>query len=159
MPIFALKTTLGQEKTVVRLIAQKAQTLKIPVLALLTTDSLNGYIFLEATSQETAEESVQNLRHVSSRVVQNKAMRSIPVSELEGYLIPKPAIEGLSDGDIIEVIAGPFKGVKAKIIRVDASREEVTVALLDGGDIPITLNADYVKAIIREEEEEDIFSF
>ena len=159
MPIFALKTTLGQEKTVVRLIAQKAKTLKIPVLALLTTDSLNGYIFLEATSQETAEDSVQNLRHVSSRVIQNKSMKSIPVSELEGYLIPKPAIEGLSDGDIIEVIAGPFKGVKAKIIRVDASREEVTVALLDGGDIPITLNADYVKSIIREEEEEDIFSF
>ena len=156
MPIFALKTTLGQEKTVVRLIAQKAKTLKIPVLSLLTTDSLNGYIFLEATSQESAEESVQNLRHVSSRVIQSTA---IPVSELDSYLIPKPAIEGLSDGDIIEVIAGPFKGVKAKIIRVDASREEVTVALLEGGDIPITLNADYVRAIIREEEEEDIFSF
>ena len=155
MPIYALRTTLGQEKTVVQLIAQKAKTLNIPVLSLLTTDYLRGYIFLEAATQEAAENSVQNLRHVSSRVIQST---EIPISELEGFLIPKPAIEGLSDGDIIEVIAGPFKGVKAKIIRVDASREEVTVALLEGGDIPITLNADYVRAIAREEEE-DIFSF
>ena len=56
--------------------------------------------------------------------------------------------------DIVEIIAGPFKREQAKISRIDKSKEEVVVELLEAAvPIPITLKMDAVKVIRRAGEE------
>ena len=145
MPIYALKTTVSQEKTVARMIEHRAKSKGYPIYAILVTDSLRGYIFVEGADQLTVEKATQNLRHIRTRAVRGQ---EVPIDELSNVLIPKPAIEGLDEGDLVEVIDGPFKGSRARIIRIDQSREKVTVELLGGGmAIPIELHGDFVRRI------------
>ena len=68
--------------------------------------------------------------------------------EVDHYLETKPIVEGLKVATLVEVIAGPFKGMQAKVIRVDAAKEEVTVEILEAAfTLPITVHADYVREI------------
>jgi len=45
-----------------------------------------------------------------------------PFSEVEHFLSPTPDVEGIAEGDIVELIAGPFKGEKARVQRIDGER-------------------------------------
>ena len=48
--------------------------------------------------------------------------------------------------DIVEIITGPFKREQARISRIDKTKEEVVVELLEAAvPIPITLKMDAVK--------------
>lgn len=75
-------------------------------------------------------------------------------SEVERYIVVKPVIEELDEEDIVEVIGGPFKGMRAKITRVDKTKEEVTLELLEATfTLPITVHADYVKLLEKAKKE------
>ena len=57
-------------------------------------------------------------------------------------------IEELDAEDIVEIVGGPFKGMRAKITRVDKTKEEVVLELLEATfTLPITVHADYVKVV------------
>ncbi len=46
----------------------------------------------------------------------------------------------------VEIIGGPFKGMKATITRIDKEKEEATVVLLDASyQLPVTVDANYLK--------------
>jgi transcriptional antiterminator NusG len=141
--IFAVKTTTGQEKNVARLIAAKIEMSKIPIKAILVPEVLRGYIFVESEGPHHVEEAIAGVKHVRSRIP-----GPIGFSEIERYIIRKPVIEELNEDDIVEVTGGPFKGMRAKITRIDKSKAEVTLELLEATfTLPITVNSDYVKLV------------
>jgi transcriptional antiterminator NusG len=141
--IFAVKTTTGQEKNVARLIAAKIEMAKIPIKAILVPEVLRGYIFVESEGPHHVEEAIAGVKHVRSRIP-----GPIDFSEIERYIIRKPVIEELNEDDIVEVTGGPFKGMRAKITRIDKSKAEVTLELLEATfTLPITVNSDYVKLV------------
>jgi len=141
--IFAVKTTTGQEKNVARLVAAKIAMAKILVKAILVPEVLRGYIFIESEGPHCVEEAIAGVKHVRSRIP-----GTISFSEIERYIIRKPIIEELSENDIVEVTGGPFKGMRAKITRIDMSKAEVTLELLEATfTLPITVNSDYVKLV------------
>ena len=73
------------------------------------------------------------------------------LEELKPHLTPPPAITGIAEGNIVEVIAGPFKGEKARVQRIDEGKEEVTVELFEAMvPIPITVRGDHVRVIEKE---------
>ena len=37
------------------------------------------------------------------------------LAEVEHFLSPTPDVEGIAEGDIVELIAGPFQGEKARV--------------------------------------------
>ncbi len=148
--IFAVKTTTGQEKNVARLIAAKVKMGKVPITAILVPDTLKGYIFVEAGGPHFVEEAIAGVRHVRSRIP-----GLISFDEIERYLIRKPVIEDLGENDVVEVIGGPFKGMRAKITRIDKPKAEVTLELLEATfTLPITVHSDYVKLVGRAKREE-----
>ncbi len=54
----------------------------------------------------------------------------------------------LLEGQMVEIISGPFKGDKAKITRVNAAKEEITVELQEAAvKIPVTIKAENVKIV------------
>ncbi len=56
-----------------------------------------------------------------------------------------------AEGNIVEVIAGPFKGEKARVQRIDEGKEEVTVELFEAMvPIPITVRGDHVRVLEKE---------
>jgi transcriptional antiterminator NusG len=147
--IFAVKTTTGQEKNVARLVAAKIKMAKIPIKAILVTEVLRGYIFVESEGPHFVEEAITGVRHVRSRIP-----GPIGFSEIERYIVRKPVIEELNENDIVEITGGPFKGMRAKITRIDKSKAEVTLELLEATfTLPITVNSDYVKLVEKAKNE------
>jgi len=147
--IFAVRTTAGQEKNVANLIAARVEVNHLPIKAILVPETLKGYIFLEASGSHFIEEAISGIKHVRSRVP-----GIVPFSEVERYVVVKSVIEDLDVNDIVEVIGGPFKGMRAKIQRVDRAKKEITIELLEATfTLPITVHADYVKLVEKAKEE------
>ena len=141
--IFAVKTTTGQERNVARLLAAKIEMAKIPIKALLVPDVLKGYVFIEADGPHLVEEAIAGVRHVRSRIP-----GLVSFAEIERYIVRKPVIEDLYEDDVVEITGGPFKGMRAKITRIDKPKGEVTLELLEATfTLPITVHSDYVKLV------------
>jgi len=139
--IFAVRTTAGQERNVANLVASKVEVNHLPIKAILVPETLKGYVFLEATGPHFIEEAITGIKHVRSRVP-----GIVPFSEVERYIVVKSIIDELDIDDVVEVVGGPFKGMKAKINRIDKTKKEITIELLEATfTLPITVHADYVK--------------
>jgi transcriptional antiterminator NusG len=141
--IFVVKTTTGQERNVARLIAAKVDMTHIPIKALMVPDTLKGYVFIEADGPHLVEEAIAGVRHVRSRIP-----GLVSFNEIERYIVRKPVMEDLNEDDVVEITGGPFKGMRAKITRLDKSKAEVTLELLEATfTLPITVHSDYVKLV------------
>jgi len=147
--VFAVRTTAGQEKNVADLIAVRVETSKLPIKAILVPEMLKGYVFLEAEGPHFVDEAIAGIKHVRSRVP-----GVVSFSEVERYIVVRPVIEELEVEDVVEVVGGPFKGMRAKITRVDKTKEEVTLELLEATfTLPITVHADYVRLVEKAKKE------
>ena len=145
--IFAVRTTARQERNAAELIATKVHTNKLQVLSILVPENLRGYIFIEAAGPHVTDEAIAGIKHVRSRVPGR-----VSYSDIEKYLVSKPIIEELEVGNIVEVTGGPFKGMRAKITRVNKVKREATLELLEATfTLPITVNADYLKVVEKGE--------
>jgi len=143
MTVFAVRTTAGQERNVANLIAARVETSKLPIKAILVPETMKGYLFIEAEGPHFVEEAVAGIKHAKSRVP-----GVVDFSEVERYVVTKPVIEELDEDDLVEIVGGPFKGMRAKITRVDRTKEDVTLELLEATfTLPITVHADYVKLV------------
>jgi transcriptional antiterminator NusG len=141
--LYAVKVTNGQEKTVAEMLADKAKIEHISVLAILAPSELKGYIIVESVNPHMVDELIRGVRYAMERV-----QGTVSPQEVEHYLETKPAIEGLAEGTLVDVVAGPFKGMQAKVVRVDTSKEEVTIEILEAAfSLPITVHADYVREV------------
>lgn len=150
--IFAVRTTAGQEKNVANLIATRVKTKKLPIKAILVPQSLKGYLFIEADGPHFIEEAITGIKYARSRVP-----GTVNFSEIERYIVIRPVIEELDEDDLVEIVGGPFKGMRAKITRVDRAKEEVILELLEATfTLPITVHADYLKVV--EKARKDTFS-
>ncbi len=147
--VFAVRTTAGQEKNVAELIAARVETHQLPIKAILVPEMLKGYVFIEAGGPHFVEEAIAGIKHVRSRVP-----GIVSFSDVERYIVIKPVIEDLDMEDLVEIVGGPFKGMRAKITRVDRTKEEVTLELLEATfTLPITVHADYVKLVEKARKE------
>jgi transcriptional antiterminator NusG len=146
--VYAVKTTNRGERRVADNIDQVVRDSRntIKVLSVIAPDELKGYVLVE-TNEPLAR--VQELMEqvTSARIVLPGTMS---LDEVGHYLTPKPAVTGIDEGTIVELISGPFKGEKAVVKRVDASKEEITVELYESVlPIPITVRGDNVRIIDR----------
>jgi transcriptional antiterminator NusG len=138
---FAIRTTGGQEHVVANILQNKINAKKIGIRSILVLDNFKGYIIVEAPDSNVAYEALAGIRHARGQI-----RGELPFKDIEGYLVKKPVISDLNVDDTVEVIAGPFKAMKAKITRVDYEKQEATVVLLDSPyQIPVTVDANYLK--------------
>jgi transcriptional antiterminator NusG len=144
--IFAIKTTSKQERTVADNILKAIETraTDIKVASIIVPNELQGYVLIETPEQRNRiEQLVELIAH--ARVV-TKGETSL--AEVGHFLVPKPVVAGIDEGTIVELIAGPFKGEKAVVKRVDSAKEEITVELYESVvPIPITVRGDNVRVV------------
>jgi transcriptional antiterminator NusG len=132
---------------VANLIAQIARKDKYDIRALLVPDVLKGYVLVEAPAPEIVDQAIQGVPHARSVI---KGASSI--QEVEHFLTPRPAVTGITEGAIVELISGPFKGEMARVKRVDMAKEEITVELFEAMvPIPITVRGDNVRVLSKDE--------
>jgi len=145
--IFIIKVTTNKEERAVDMIAEKAKKKSLSVYSVCRPHGLRGYIFLEAEDREFAEEAVFNLPYVKGIIG-----KTIDYSEIKSMMEPTVSTISIKKGDIVEMISEPFKKEKAKVLRIDKQKEEVTVSLLGAVvPLPVTIKLDNVRVIRREE--------
>jgi transcriptional antiterminator NusG len=141
--LFIVRTTAGQEVNVSLLIETRSKINNIPVYSILALPALKGYVVLETTGLHYVYESIRGLKHVKGKV-----SGTLRWEDLESMVRPKPLIELLRVGEDVEIIAGPFRGMKAKITAIDKTRNEVSLSILEASyPLTITVPVDYVRPV------------
>ena len=139
--LFAIRTTGGQEKVVLNLLQNRVRTQNINIQSVLLVDNLKGYVVLEAIDVNQAFNAIQGVRHIRGQL-----RGELEFKDIEGYLVKKSTVTELAVDKVVEIIGGPFKGMKATITRIDHDKEEATVILLDAPyQLPVTVDANYLK--------------
>jgi transcriptional antiterminator NusG len=139
---FVVRVAGGQESMIASMLQTRLNTKKIDgIYSVLFLENFKGYVIVEAVDSNIAYEALHGIRHIRGQI-----RGELPFKDLEGYLIKKPVVTELTIDDTVEIIAGPFKSMKAKITRVDYEKQEATVVLLDSPyQIPVTVDANYLK--------------
>lgn len=150
--IFALRTTANREDQVMDFVTSNAAKKGLEVYSIVRPHGMRGYIFLEAGSRADAEQATFKVPY-SRGILPNE----INYAEIEHMLEPSKKVEvNIKKNDIAEIISGPFKREKCKITRIDKTKEEVVVELLEAAvPIPITLKMDAVKVIRRDTDDDE----
>ena len=144
MGIYAVKTTASQEQTVADMIINREES---SIHAALAPDSVTSYVMVEADDDSVFERILDEIPHARGVVEGQTSM-----AEVEHFLSPTPDVEGIAEGDIVELIAGPFKGEKAQVQRIDEGKDQVTVELYEATvPIPVTVRGDQIRVLDSEE--------
>jgi len=102
-----------------------------------------GYVVIEAQDPSAMFAAIQNIRHVRGQL-----RGELTYDDIEKYLIKKSTVSELAVENTVEIIGGPFKGMKATITRLDQEKEEATVVLSDAAyQLPVTIDANYLKLV------------
>ena len=150
--IIAVKTSIGHERTVADAVFARAKARDIGVFSILVPVNLRGYVLVESMNPDRLEEVIRGIRRARG-IVESKGEKAIQFTDIEMYLAPKPIVSGMMEGDIVELMAGPFKGEKARVMKIDETKEEVTVELFEAMvRLPVTVPGTQVRVLQKEEE-------
>jgi transcriptional antiterminator NusG len=146
MALYVLRTTVGREAQVLDFLASNAKKVK-GISALLFPHGMAGYILIEADNPDIIKQISLGVPYVGG------VLRTPTRMEEVQHLIEfKPEEVDIHKGDVVQIIAGPFKGEKAKVTRIDVQKSQVVLELLEAAvPIPITLNLDSVKVLTKAE--------
>lgn len=149
--IFVVRVTTNKEEQVTDLISERARKKQLQVYSVIRPHGLRGYILMEALDHETAEEAAFNLPYVKGIIP-----KTVTYEDIKNLLEPAPEAVNIEKNDIVEIISEPFKKEKAKVVRIDKSKEEVVVELLAAVvPMPVTVKLDNIRVIRREKTEEE----
>ncbi len=144
MGIYAVKTTASQEQTVADMLADRDNP---GIYSVLVPSDVTAYVLVEARDTDDVEMAIERIPHAHTMVEGETSMQ-----EVEHFLTPKPSVSGVNEGDVVEIISGPFKGEKARIKRIDESSDEVTVELHESTvPIPVTVRGDHIRVLDSDE--------
>ena len=142
-----MRVTSSQERITVDILQNKIEKSNLPISAIIMPEGMRGYLIIEAESENAARELILDEPHV-------KGMLPKPLGEvdLNKMLDTKKVVQEIGINDIVEFVSGPFKGYKAKVIKVDTAKEEITVELMDVAvPIPVTTKANIARIVQRAE--------
>ena len=142
MTILTIRTTVGRERTVLETLTTKVHMKPVDVKAILAPAELKGYLFIEG-SEEGITDVLRGVPHVRGLI--NKP---VAIEQLETFMKVASKEITMKVTDIVEVIGGPFKHEKAKIVRIDEDKREARIELIESAvPIPITIKLDLLKVI------------
>ncbi|HEQ78856.1 MAG TPA: transcription elongation factor Spt5 [Euryarchaeota archaeon] len=144
----AVKTQIGQEKAVAEALGHRAKEKNVELSSILNPHPLRGYVIIESMKSDMLIDVVKSVKKAKG-IVEGE----MPFEEIEKYLTPKAIVSGITEGDIVELVAGPFKGEKARVQQINEDREEITVELFEAMvPIPVTVRGDHVRVIEKDKD-------
>ncbi len=141
--LFILKTQIGRELDVVNALFLRLRKIKAQVYSIFAPNEIRGYVFIEARDKNEIKRAISGVTYTRSMLKD-----TVPYEQIEGFLVPASPVLRIKEGDIVEIIAGPFKGEHARIKSIDERKEDVTVELVEAMiPIPVTLKGEQVRTI------------
>ncbi|MFH1285558.1 MAG: transcription elongation factor Spt5 [Candidatus Micrarchaeota archaeon] len=146
--IFVYRLTAGQERVVADVLFNKIRKEKIPIYSIAMLEEWRGYLIVEADDELSVRQAAMRIPHIKGVL-----SKSMDMKDIEAHLESKPIGTVLNKGDIVELVSGPFKGEKARVIKIDENKEEVTVELTEVAvPIPVTVRAGTVRIFKKAED-------
>jgi len=165
--IYGVRATAGQERVVAELLYREAKNKREAieregglVTSVLYSTALKGYVLVEADSPGTVEDLARAVPKTRGLLLKKKgdieSAGVITIEELEKVIKPTPMVTKVGRGDLIELISGPFKGERARVAKVDESKNEITVELIEAAvPIPVVVGGDDIKTLEKQGQDED----
>jgi len=148
MTIYTIRTTSGREQIVIDMISNRVRADNIHIKSIAHPGELKGYIFIEGSEGEVRK-ATQGIMHIKG-IIEKPVM----LSEIQQFFETKKTKIVVSEGDIVEIVGGPFKGEKGRVQRIDKVKDEITVELLEASiPIPVTISVELLKLVKREKPE------
>lgn len=136
--ITTIRVTSGQEKILAEILMKKSRAEKLDIYSIVYVENVKGYLFVEGADENTIVKLIQKVKHVKGVL-----RKPITVTEIENLIKAEkqPAVT-IEPGDTVEMISGPFKGERAKVIKLDDAKDEITVELVEVAvPIPVTVKS------------------
>ena len=124
--LYAVRTIAGRELDVALIIERRARDENLPIYAIVVPPQIKGYVIVETPAAFYASLAIQGIRYAKGVVP-----GVLRYEDVERILKPKAIVETLKPGDIVEIISGPFRGMKGEVVRVNPSRNEVILNVLE----------------------------
>jgi transcriptional antiterminator NusG len=124
--LFAVRTVAGRELDVALLIEQRVKDENIPIYAVVVPPQIKGYVIVETPAAFHASNAIQGIRYAKGVVP-----GVLTYEDVERLLKPEAVVETLKPGDIVEIISGPFRDMKAQVVRVVPGKNEVVLNVLE----------------------------
>ena len=141
---FAVKVTSGQERIAANMLQNKiARRNDLEVYSIIVVGGMKGYIIVEASDEAMIRAFITKEHNI-------KGVLPNPLSEadLDKLLVAKKTEQPVAKDDTVEFLSGPLKGYKAKVLKVDETKSEMTVMLMDVVvPMPITTKTSTAKVI------------
>jgi transcriptional antiterminator NusG len=140
--IHTIRVTSGQEKILSEILMKKSRAEKLDIYSIVHVDNVKGYLFVESPDENTVVKLIQKVKHVKGFL-----KKPITLAEMEKLVkAEKPAATIIEPGDTVEMSSGPFKGERAKVVKIDEAKDEITVELIEVAvPIPVTVKSKMVK--------------
>ncbi|MFP4402019.1 MAG: transcription elongation factor Spt5 [Candidatus Nanoarchaeia archaeon] len=120
------------------------------IYAVMKPEMVKGYIFVEGEDMTKVVDAFRNIPN-------SKGVIRTPISfdEIAKYFDKESQRVVVNQRDIVEVIAGPFKGDQGKVTRVVPGKDEIIIEPINSPvPIPITLSIDDIRVVESVEKEE-----
>jgi len=140
--IYVYRVTAGQEKVVLDMLSKKVKKENLEIYSIAYFEDLKGYLIVEGKDEVSVRQAGLRIPHIKGVLE-----RPMELKDIEGMIeAAKPAVLSINKGDVVELISGPFKGEKARVIKIDTNKDEVTVELTEVAvPIPVTIKANTIK--------------
>jgi transcriptional antiterminator NusG len=149
--LYAYRVTSGQEHIVLDMLANKVKKSPEGVFAVYFFPDVKGYLFVEVADITVARKFAQGIPHIKGVLP-----KEVPLNEMVSLVEARVQVIPVSKGDVIEFTGGPFKGERAKVIRVDETKDSITVELTEVAiPVPVTVKSNVVKLIQKAETDDD----
>jgi transcription termination/antitermination protein NusG len=140
---FVVKVTSGQERIAANILQNKVTKTDLPIYSIIVVEGVRGYIILEAEDEVSARQFV-----TKGRSIRGVLPKELSEAEVNKLIEVRSHAVGIEKGDTIEFTTGPFKGYKARVLKVDELKDDITVELMDVVvPIPITTKMNTAKVI------------
>ncbi len=140
---FVVKVTSGQERIAASMLQNKASKTDLPIYSIIVVEGVRGYIIVEAEDELSCRSFISKERNVRGML-----SKSLSAEDVEKLIKISTVVQEIEKDDTIEFTSGPFKGYKARVLKVDDTKNDITVELMDVVvPIPITTKMSTAKII------------
>jgi transcription termination/antitermination protein NusG len=140
---FVVKVTSGQERIAANILQNKIAKSDLPIYSIIVVEGVRGYIILEAEDELSTRQFV-----TKGRSIRGVLPKPLSEEEVNKLIEVRSHAVGIEKGDTVEFTTGPFKGYKARVLKVDELKDDITVELMDVVvPIPITTKMNTAKII------------
>lgn len=140
---FVVKVTSGQERIAANIMQNKISKTDLPIYSIIVVEGVRGYVILEAEDEVSVRQFV-----TKGRSIRGVLPESLSEDDVKKLIESRSHAVGIEKGDVVEFTTGPFKGYKARVLKVNELKDDITVELMDVVvPIPITTKMNTAKVI------------